>query len=353
MVRRWVGTGVFVALLSVSCNGSGSGPSDPALSPTVSTLAPTPTVNTLAPTRPSPDASTGGPADLVWTSSSWVTMPWPDDVAVAGDGRVYVRDVAKARITTLDAEGDIVGGWGGAGTGEGQFEFRDYEDPHAASYGGMTIVDDVVYVADKSRVQLFDLDGRYRGSWGSRGRGPGQFLKVFGMAGGPDGHVYIVDEVLDIVQSFTTRGRPVARWPLEVKTLRYPTALCVTPRNEVVVTDVKGDLLAERPAVRIHKFSSTGRLVTSWGRADDNDGSFDPGEFMNGGRGIACSDDGRVYVTDDTVNVIQVFDLRGRYLFSFGGPLGSQPNAAVAVSGDSVFSTDGGAGTVSRFRLSR
>jgi len=313
---------------------------------------PSASLNSLAPSRPLPDTSLDGLAEPLWTSSSSVRMPWPADVAVASDGRVYVRDVEQARITTLDAEGTIIGGWGSPGSGEGQFEFKDDTDPHAASFGGMAILDDEIFVADKRRVQRFDLDGKLLGAWGSRGRKPGQILKAQHMAAGPDGNIFIVDTVLKRVQAFAPGGKLVAGWPIPVKDVRYPSVICVTSTGEVIVADERGEVLAGEPGVVIYKFSSGGKLLTSWGEPDDGQGDLDAGEFA-GTTGCACSTDGRVYISEDSSNRIQTFDFDGKFLFSFGGAPGAEPNGAVALSGDSLVVTDGDAGNVSKFRLTQ
>lgn len=267
-------------------------------------------------------------------------MGSPLDVAVASDGRVYVRGVTAAKITMFDAEGNVLGGWGHPGSGEGQFEFGDPTDEALASFGGMAIVNDVIFVADKSRVQMFDLDGKYLGAWGSRGRKPGQFLKVMHMAAGPDGNIYLVDANLNNVQSFTPEGKLVARRSIPVKDMGRATVLCVTPASELILAYERGDRPEGEPAVVLYKVSSAGKLLTSWS------GAFE------GTAGAACSADGRVYVGDDGGSMY-VFDTQGKPLFSFSGPTGSEPNGAVAVSGNNVVVTDTDAGTVSKFHLNR
>ena len=85
------------------------------------------------------------------------------DITFGPNGRLFVSDgYGNARILEYTAEGRRVKAWGSAGTGPGQFNI-----PHGIAYQENTL-----YVADRgnSRVQRFDLDGRYLGQWTNLGR---------------------------------------------------------------------------------------------------------------------------------------------------------------------------------------
>jgi len=91
------------------------------------------------------------------------TLCGTTDLTFGPNGRLFISDgYGNARILEYTAEGKRVKVWGGAGTGPGQFNI-----PHGIAYQGNT-----VYVADRgnSRVQRFDLDGRYLGEWTNLGR---------------------------------------------------------------------------------------------------------------------------------------------------------------------------------------
>jgi len=64
--------------------------------------------------------------------------------------------------------------------------------------------DGSVYVADAGnyRVQRFDRQGTFLGSWGEEGAAPGQFRGPLGIAVAPDGSVYVADAGNDRVQRF-------------------------------------------------------------------------------------------------------------------------------------------------------
>ena len=85
------------------------------------------------------------------------------DITFGPRGRLFISDgYGNARILEYTADGKRVKVWGSAGTGPGQFQI-----PHGIAYQGNTL-----YVADRgnSRVQRFDLDGKYLGEWTNLGR---------------------------------------------------------------------------------------------------------------------------------------------------------------------------------------
>lgn len=103
----------------------------------------------------------------------------PTGVSVAENGDIYVSDgYGNARVHRFSAEGKLLQSWGEPGFHPGQFYI-----PH-----GILVDGDTVYVCDREngRVQLFDLEGRYKTSW-TRLHRP-SVIKA-----GPDGLLYICE----------------------------------------------------------------------------------------------------------------------------------------------------------------
>ena len=65
-----------------------------------------------------------------------------------------------------------------------------------------------VYVADtfNERIAVFSQDGEFAGSFGSRGRGAGQFACPAGLAISPDGYLYVTNRDSQSLQVFTANG---------------------------------------------------------------------------------------------------------------------------------------------------
>jgi NHL repeat-containing protein len=86
------------------------------------------------------------------------------DVTFVPNGRLFISDgYGNGRILEYTADGKRVHTWGTKGSGPGQFQI-----PHGIAFDGKGIL----YVADRgnTRVQRFDLDGRYSGEWTHLGR---------------------------------------------------------------------------------------------------------------------------------------------------------------------------------------
>jgi sugar lactone lactonase YvrE len=91
------------------------------------------------------------------------TLCGTTDLTFGPNGRLFISDgYGNARILEYTAGGKRLKAWGSAGTGPGQFNI-----PHGIANDGK-----ILYVADRgnSRVQRFDLDGRYLGEWTNLGR---------------------------------------------------------------------------------------------------------------------------------------------------------------------------------------
>ncbi len=162
----------------------------------------------------------------------------PTMAAFDGKGTVYIGDgYGNSRVARFGLKGEYLGEWGKKGSGPGEFLI-----PHGLAVDKKGLV----YVADRgnSRVQIFDASGKYLrewkskelgrpwaivaaadgtyfvadggdeadakgearskvmhvdgkgkilASWGSYGKGPGQFIWAHDMALGPDGALYVGD----------------------------------------------------------------------------------------------------------------------------------------------------------------
>jgi sugar lactone lactonase YvrE len=81
----------------------------------------------------------------------------PRDLAFGPNKQLYIIDQGGTRIARFDAATEEFTAFGGAGSGEGQFN-----EPT-----GITVASNMVIVADKdnNRIQMFDLDGKFVRQW--------------------------------------------------------------------------------------------------------------------------------------------------------------------------------------------
>lgn len=165
---------------------------------------------------------------------------------------------------------------------------------------------DNVYVFNRGGhpVIVFDGDGKFLNSWGD-----GIFNNPHAITIGPDDSVYCVDAGDHTVRKFTTDGELLMTIgekdkpspPMSGKPFNRPTHLAVDPRNgDLYIADGYSN-------ARVHKYTSDGRYVTSWGESGTDDGQF------NIVHNIAMSADGRIYIGDRENHRVQVFDADGNH----------------------------------------
>jgi hypothetical protein len=189
-------------------------------------------------------------------------------VAADSHDRIYVFQRTSPPVLVFDRDGTYIDAWG---TGE-------VTDPH-----GLKIIDDVVYTTDRSDsvAKSFTLDGKPLLELGQRG-----------------------------VHSDT--GCTGSPWLAERSAgpFNHPTEMIAHPNGDIYVTD------GYRNA-RVHRFTSDGKLITSWGTPGHG-----PGQFHLP-HSIVFDGDGMLYVADRANKRIQIFTPDGEYRGEWtgmGGP---------------------------------
>lgn len=165
---------------------------------------------------------------------------------------------------------------------------------------------DNVYVFNRGGhpVIVFDEEGNFLRSWGE-----GEFSTPHGITIGPDDTVYCADTVEHTVRQYTLegdllmtlgeKGKPSAA--MSGKPFNRPTHLAVDPRNgDLYVSDGYSN-------ARVHKYSSDGRYMFSWGESGTA-----PGQF-NVVHNIDVDSEGQVYVADRENRRIQIFGPGGEF----------------------------------------
>lgn len=164
-------------------------------------------------------------------------------------------------------------------------------------------------------VMVFDREGQFLRSWGK-----GVFARAHGITIGPDDAVYCTDDLDHTVRKFTpdgeliwmlgTSGQPsdTGATSIDYRTIThagppfyFPTNTALSPEGDIYVADGYGN-------ARIHKFSTDGKLLLSWGAPGTG-----PGQFQVP-HGIAVDRDGTVCVADRENSRIQCFAPNGEFL---------------------------------------
>jgi sugar lactone lactonase YvrE len=256
----------------------------------------------------------------------------PESVGVDADGNVYVADTntlgnsTDDRLVQYDADGTFLDVIAGPGTAAGSLD-----NPTSVAIGP----DGHFYMTENGaagggidRVSVFDGGGTYVSSWGTTGGGNGSFNAPQGIAVDSTGTVYVADTTNGRIQRFSSSGTWLnPSWSMSGYSLANPKEVAVDASDRVWVVD----------GSKVARFSSAGVLQASWSSA--------------GSSGIAIDDDGNVWVSSTSSDVVRAYDASGTLLQSIGGGELTDPQG-VATHGNSVYVADTGNGRVVRYMMS-
>jgi tripartite motif-containing protein 71 len=289
-------------------------------------------------------------------------FPSPIDVAVSGDGMIYVVDDFDHNIVLLDKEGKFIKKWGGGAHswnpeygqlwGEVKIDFAPdgrlfvlsqsritrvyiytqqgeisgYWDIDVQPGGAKDISvapDGSVYIAGIFEVMHFSADGKLIGRWGKKGGEPGNFANVWAVEVGPDGSVYttewhLADLLIHRVQKFTADGRFITTWGEAGKYIYEkdqwtgnfggPYGIAIGDDGIVYVCDAEKN--------NIQQFASDGKPIRSWGNRGNGYGQF------KWPYALCIGPEGDIYVADKGNSRVQVFSPEGEFIRQIVGGQG-------------------------------
>lgn len=162
---------------------------------------------------------------------------------------------------------------------------------------------DRVYLTQRGSppVLVFDSEGNFLAGWGE------EFLAdPHGIYITPYDEVFITDRDAHQVLKFTVEGKHLlgigSRGTASLQApFNHPSGVAVSANGDIFVADGYGNS-------SVHKFSSEGQLLASWGAP-----GVQPGEFSTP-HGIWVDKDQRVYVADRENSRVQIFDADGNYI---------------------------------------
>ncbi|XP_070546037.1 tripartite motif-containing protein 2-like [Ptychodera flava] len=187
----------------------------------------------------------------------------PCDIAISSDNTYYSLDDNNKQVVVSDENGHVIRCFG-------QNELKD-------PYGiGISPVDGNVYVTDYGGncVRVYTQHGKYLRSFGSEGKGQGQFNGLWGVVISTTGMVFVADYNNKRIQVFNAHDQYLYSFDCQSGDgkMRYPRGIAIENDKYVYVTADNSIL----------KFESSGKFVC---RIDsDSDG-------LNCPTGIALTDD--------------------------------------------------------------
>ena len=218
------------------------------------------------------------------------------DVSVSRDGKIYVVDGVNHKIRVFNPDGKPIFAFGREGAGNGEFKF-----PLGIDIDGSG----KVYIADSGnhRLQIFNPEGGFIAKINipSKTRHPADPTDV--AVDDSRNRCYIVDNdnhhilVYDLatLKWIQTYGSPGT----DKRAFRYPFFITLDKKKYLYIVDVIN--------TRIQVLNPEGLFVEfigGWG--------VEKGEFFRP-KGVAIDKDGRVFVSDSYMGVIQVFDANSQF----------------------------------------
>ncbi len=134
----------------------------------------------------------------------------PGALAIDKEGNIYVADSEADRINIYNPDGTNKSSFGSSGSGNGQFTFPTSitidETSQEVIISDLQIIQTQYGPIRGARVQIFDLAGGFKRSFGEFGQGDGKLTKPMGVAVDKESRIYVTDAYQNVVQVFDAGG---------------------------------------------------------------------------------------------------------------------------------------------------
>lgn len=174
-----------------------------------------------------------GSYDSDLDSAKWLMRP--SGIAIDKTRqRLYVVDTPSHDVKIFDLEKrTLLKTLGERGEQDGEFNYPSFVTVDKAGR---------LYVTDalNSRVQIFDVDGRFLRAFGKKGDGTGDLSAPKGVGVDSEGHIYVADADFDNLQIFDEKGQLLLFLGSSGQTAGkfwLPTGLFVDDRDRIYVAD--------------------------------------------------------------------------------------------------------------------
>jgi tripartite motif-containing protein 71 len=219
------------------------------------------------------------------------------DVKVGPDGTVYIADAALHQITMFSADLDLLGGFGAAGSSEGEFGPNSPTALAVSPDGEVFVLDPNLDANGQPvmRVLVFSATGDFLRSFPAE---PGP--DAVGMAVGPDGTLFIVNRQGYVTEVEPEAGRLIQRLGEDVLADAWPQMIAVDDAGNLYVT-------TQIPTIVMVLSAQGHGLIERIGEEGvRTDEGWPEGEFLSP-FGIAVTGDGRCVFVGDTADPFSYF----------------------------------------------
>ena len=246
-------------------------------------------------------------------------MTWPAGIALDSSGNIYCSEEFQNKIFVFNEDGEEIGSWGEAGSGQGQLN----------GPSGLAVDDDdnlLVVDARNNRVQKFTTGGEYIATIGE-----GQLDSPWGIGLDSDGNIYVADWGNSCVRKYSADGAPLLIFggpDIENGAdLNHPSSVAVDSEGDVYVSDWGNK--------RIQIYAPDGSIITAL-RGDAVEFSNWAAEVINSNPdaqkayrrvkdrtslglferpvGMAIDSEDRIIITDSTRGRLQIYAKEKDYM---------------------------------------
>jgi DNA-binding beta-propeller fold protein YncE len=222
----------------------------------------------------------------------------PRGVCYDAEGNLFVTDNFNDQVDIVTLTGKVLGSFSLPGGRTAQGEAFD------STAGAMTLLKDgsllVATRGNPARIHHFSADGRWLGAWGTPGEGPGRLSRIGAIAQAPSGEIVVACGGTELaIQRFDSASAYVAgfgRHEIGPGNFSYPSGIAITQDGRLWISDEL------RQSVQV--FTADGQYLGTAG-----EGGADPGQFLYP-TGVATDGKTVLAVIDRVGGRLQVFRIK-------------------------------------------
>jgi hypothetical protein len=261
----------------------------------------------------------------------------PAGVAVDANYNLYILESMGHRLTKLDPSGAFVGSFGVAGSGGGQ-----NSTDRLSQVQGTPAIDALgrVYIPDRNnnRVVILDSDLDYLGAIGNQQDENYRFNCPTGVAIGPNGDIFVVDDCANNIQVYTSdrffRSKIGVKyeWGDDNNHFNQPGGIAILDTNTILVADSNNNRIQK--CVRSYGSPDpltpdvTNVFTDSWSCTTfagiTGDSNSDAYRFRQPNSLAWDANNHRIFVGEYNVGTIKALDETGKLLAVIGEPYTSE-----------------------------
>ena len=247
---------------------------------------------------------------------------YPSDISVSKDGKIFVLDGVNHQIKVFDHQGNFKFTFGKQGTRDGELNY-----PLGIDVGESGDV----YIADSGnhRILIFNAEGRFKSSIplpdSDKPCDPtdvavNEATRIAYVADNDNHRILVIDlKKNQFIKSFGTSGEQNGQF-------NYPFLMSLDRKSNLCVVEVANTRVQVLDPNGLHI-----RFVGGWG--------VDKGQFYRP-KGISVDKNGRIFVSDSFLGVIQIFNTDGDFFSVIGDPKTQQVKKFKNPVGISIDSKD-------------